>query len=58
MNNHNFQHEEFSLDGPPPNPFYPLTYDDAMELAELEDLDDDDYDVINSAFTLFEDPPD
>ena len=46
--------DEFSLDGPARNPFAPLSYEDACDLADALDLPDGDWDLINRAYGLSE----
>jgi hypothetical protein len=46
--------DEFSLDGPAKNPFAPLSYGDACEMADALDLSDGDWDLINRAYGLVE----
>ena len=46
--------DEFSLEGPARNPFAPLSYEDACDLADALDLPDGDWDLINQAYNLVE----
>ena len=46
--------DEFSLDGPAKNPFSPLSYEDACEMADALDLSDGDWDLINQAYNVVE----
>ena len=46
--------DEFSLEGPIRNPFAPLSYEDACDLADALDLLDGDWDLINRAYGLSE----
>ena len=46
--------DEFSLEGPPKNPFAPLSYEDACDMADALDLPDGDWDLINQAYGLSE----
>ena len=46
--------DEFSLEGPTRNPFAPLSYEDACDLADALDLPDEDWDLINQAYNLVE----
>ena len=46
--------DEFSLEGPAKNPFAPLPYEDACDLADALDLPDGDWDLINQAYNLVE----
>ena len=46
--------DEFSLEGPPKNPFAPLSYEDACDMADALDLPDGDWDLINRAYGLSE----
>ena len=47
--------DEFSLEGPAPNPFAPLSYEDACDMADALDLPDRDWDLINQASNIVED---
>ena len=46
--------DEFSLDGPPENPFAPLSYEDACDMADALDLPDRDWDLMNQAYNIVE----
>ena len=46
--------DEFSLDRPPTNPFAPLSYEDACDMADALDLPDGDWDLINQAYNIVE----
>jgi hypothetical protein len=46
--------DEFSLEGPARNPFAPLSYEDACEMADALDLQDGDWELINRAYALVE----
>ena len=46
--------DEFSLDGPPENPFAPLSYEEACDMADALDLPDRDWDLINQAYNIVE----
>ena len=46
--------DEFTLSGPTRNPFAPLSYEDACDVADALDLPDGDWDLINRAFGLVE----
>ena len=46
--------DEFSLEGPSRNPFAPLSYEDACDMADALDLPDGDWDLINRAYGLSE----
>ena len=46
--------DEFTLDGPAKNPFAPLSYEDACDLADALDLPDGYWDLINRAYGLSE----
>ena len=46
--------DEFSLDGPAKNPFAPLSYQDACDIADALDLPDRDWDLINQAYNIVE----
>ena len=46
--------DEFTLEGPAPNPFAPLSYEDARDMANALDLPDGDWDLINRAYGLVE----
>ena len=46
--------DEFSLDGPAKNPFEPLSYEDACEMADALDLSDGDWELINQAYNIVE----
>lgn len=46
--------DEFSLEGPAKNPFAPLSYEDACDMADALDLPDGDWDLINQAYNLVE----
>ena len=46
--------DEFTLDGPARNPFAPLSYEDACDMADALDLPDEDWDLINQAFNILE----
>ena len=46
--------DEFSLEGPARNPFAPLSYEDACDMADALDLPDGDWDLINRAYGLVE----
>ena len=46
--------DEFSLDGPPKNPFAPLSYEEACDMADALDLPDKDWEFINQAYNLVE----
>jgi hypothetical protein len=46
--------DEFSLEGPIRNPFAPLSYEDACDMADALDLPDGDWDLINRAYGLVE----
>jgi hypothetical protein len=44
----------FTLEGPTRNPFAPLSYEDACDIADALDLPDGDWDLINSTYGLSE----
>ena len=46
--------DEFSLEGPARNPFAPLSYEDACDMADALNLPDGDWDLINRAYGLSE----
>ena len=46
--------DELSLDGPAKNPFAPLSYEDACDMADALDLPDEDWDLINQAYNIVE----
>ena len=46
--------EEFSLDGPQPNPLSAWSYEQAMDFADELDLPDDDWELIHACFSLTE----
>ena len=46
--------DEFSLEGPARNPFAPLSYEDACEMADTLDLPDGYWDLINQAYNIVE----
>ena len=46
--------DEFSLEGPARNPFAPLSYEDACDMADALDLPDGDWELINRAYGLVE----
>ena len=46
--------DEFSLEGPANNPFAPLSYEDACDMADELDLLDGDWELINRAYGLVE----
>ena len=46
--------DEFTLSGPTRNPFAPLSYEDACDIADALDLPDRDWDLINRAYGLVE----
>ena len=46
--------DEFSLEGPARNPFAPLSYEDACDMADALDLPDRDWDLINQAYNIVE----
>jgi len=46
--------EEYSLEGPRANPFEPYSYEEVSRYAETHDFSDEEYDLINSYFTLLE----
>jgi hypothetical protein len=46
--------DEFALDGAPRNPFAPLTYEEACDIADALDLPDRDWDLINQAYNIVE----
>ena len=46
--------DEFTLEGPARNPFAPLSYEDACDIADDLDLPDGDWDPINRAYGLVE----
>ena len=46
--------DEFTLEGPARNPFAPLSYEDACDMADALDLPDGDWDLINRAYGLSE----
>lgn len=46
--------DEFSLEGPPENPFATLSYEDACDMADTLNLPDGDWDLINQAYNLVE----
>ena len=46
--------DEFTLEGPATNPFAPLSYEDACDMADALDLPDGDWDLINRAYGLVE----
>jgi hypothetical protein len=46
--------DEFTLDGPARNPFAPLSYEDACDIADALDLPDGDWDLINQAYNIAE----
>ncbi len=46
--------DEFSLEGPAKNPFDPLSYEDACDIADALDLPDGDWDQINQAYNIVE----
>jgi hypothetical protein len=45
---------EFTLEGPIRNPFAPLSYEDACDMADSLDLPDGDWDLINQAYNIVE----
>ncbi|WP_231597229.1 hypothetical protein [Synechococcus sp. CBW1004] len=51
---HHLQPEEFSLEGPPTNPLDRWTYAKVIQYADEMDLPDEDWDWINSCFSLTE----
>ena len=46
--------DEFSLAGAPTNPFAPLSYEEACDMADALDLPDGDWELINRAYGLSE----
>ena len=46
--------DEFALSGPTRNPFAPLSYEDACDIADALDLSDGDWDLINQAYNIVE----
>ena len=46
--------DEFSSEGPTRNPFAPLSYEDACDMADALDLPDGDWDLINQAYNIVE----
>ena len=46
--------DEFTLEVPARNPFAPLSYEDACDIADDLDLPDGDWDLINRAYGLVE----
>ena len=46
--------DEFTLSGPTRNPFAPLSYEDACDIADALDLPDGDWDLINQAYNIAE----
>ena len=46
--------DEFTLEGPTRNPFAPLSYEDACDIADALDLPDGDWDLINQAYNIVE----
>ena len=46
--------DEFTLEGPAKNPFVPLSYEDACDMADALDLLDGDWDLINQAYNIVE----
>jgi len=46
--------DESTLEGPTPNPFAPLSYEDACDMADALDLPDGDWDLINQAYNIVE----
>ena len=46
--------DEFTLSGPTRNPFAPLSYEDACDMADALDLPDEDWDLINQAYNIVE----
>ena len=46
--------DEFTLEGPSENPFAPLPYEDACDMADALDLPDRDWDLINQAYNIVE----
>jgi len=46
--------DEFTLSGPARNPFAPLSYEDACDIADALDLPDGDWDLINQAYNIVE----
>ena len=46
--------DEFTLEGPAPNPFAPLSYEDACDIADALDLPDGDWDLINQSYNIVE----
>ena len=46
--------DEFTLEGPTRNPFAPLSYEDACDMADALDLPDGDWDLINQAYNIVE----
>ena len=46
--------DEFTLSGPTRNPFAPLSYEDACDMADALDLPDGDWDLINQAYNIVE----
>jgi hypothetical protein len=46
--------DEYSLAGPARNPFAPLSYEDACDMADALDLPDGDWDLINQAYNIVE----
>jgi hypothetical protein len=46
--------DELTLEGPARNPFAPLSYEDACDIADALDLPDGDWDLINQAYNIVE----
>ena len=46
--------DESTLEGPARNPFAPLSYEDACDMADALDLPDGDWDLINQAYNIVE----
>ena len=46
--------DEFSLAGAATNPFAPLSYEEACDIADALDLPDGDWELINRAYGLSE----
>ena len=46
--------DEFSLEAPIRNPFAPLSYEEACDMADALDLPDRDWDLINQAYNIVE----
>lgn len=49
-----YSSEEFSLDGPLPNPLSAWTYEQAMDFADELDLPDDDWEFIHCCYSIYE----